>query len=225
MHPRRPAGVGWGPARRPAVESLVDLLPLLFIGLYYLLSARRRTKQKRVVAPQEGLVSDPEPRAPSPFESFLGQLEEAMAEAAGEPVDRDDRRGEALEPVDLDAPPEPLPAPADPAVPRLGAADAEFRAPAGSFDSPLPVDHEGHGFGPANPQSEESFEQAPAFAEPPPVGPGGYDPHGLRPPTPAPARPLRGWRQRLSDPQTAQNAFVLQTVFGPRGGRRAEQRH
>ena len=205
---------------RAAVESLVDLLPLLFIGLYYLLAGRRRAKQKRAQAPQKELISDREPRAATPFQSFLGQLEEAMAEAAGEPVERT-----TPAPPSDPAPVERPSLSEDTRVPRVEVTDAEFRPTVGSFDSATPVDHAAHGFGRDNPLSEESFERAPAFTEPPRARSRDYDPHGLRPARPRPTpSAAAGWRQRLADPEAAQNAFVLQTVFGPRGGRRAEHR-
>ena len=226
------------PARRAAVESLVDLLPLLFIGLYYLLAGRRRANQKRAQqraqAPDREPVVGREAREPSPFESFLGQLEEAMAEAAGEP---DGQRSQPLSPDPPPVEPARLPEPRPtPTVPSLEATDAEFRPASGSFDSTAPVDHVAHGlaapsapqFGPGNPLSEESFERAPALAEPAGAPSRDYDPHGLRrrePARPTRRRPTAGadWRRRLADPQAAQDAFVLQTVFGTRGGRRAER--
>ena len=219
------------------MESLVDLLPLLFIGLYYLLAGRRRAQQKRAqqsraTAPREDPATGRDrtardrtgrERGETPFQSFLGQLEEAMAEAAGEPLpsdppERSPSNGETSLP----------PTPLDPTVPLVEVTDAEFRPASGSFDSPAPVDHVRHGFGPGNPQSEESFERAPAFSEPARAPVGDYDPHGLRP-RPGPrasgsSRSAAGWRRRLSDPKAAQDAFVLQTVFGARGGRRAERR-
>ena len=214
------------------MESLVDLLPLLFIGLYYLLAGRRRAKlrqaqRERAEAPQDELVSDdPAPR-PTPFRSFLDQIEEAMAEAAGEPSPRADEPRPADPPAPVSAPVSRGPSLADAAssAPAIEAAGAEFAPVSGSFDSPAPVDHAAHGFGRGNPQSEESFERAPAFGEPRAARPGTYDPHGLRPPpTTRASRSAAGWQRRLADPQAAQDAFVLQTVFGPRGGRHAERR-
>ena len=196
------------------MDSLIDLLPLVFVGLYYLLAGRRRAKQQRVEAPQQELVQDREPRAPTPFQSFLNQLEGAMAEAAGEPLDRPEPPRQ--EPI-------PEPAPVASAAPSVSLADAEFRPAAGSFDSARPVSHEAHGFGAANPLSEESFEQAPAFSARAPSGRPGYDPHGLHSREPRSSTPRADWRARLNDPKAAQDAFLLQTVFGPRGGRRAER--
>lgn len=195
------------------MENLVDLLPLAFIVLYYLLAGRRKAKQRqaarqRAEAPQEALVQSAagaEVRADTPFESFLEQLEAAMAEAGG-----------VEEPRAVESTPVP-PAPIE-TVP-----EPEFHSPAGSFDAPGAVDHEAHGFGDENPFSEEAFERAPAFTAPPPAGDPGYDPHALRPAPPrrSPAPP--DWRRRLDDPQTARDAFVLQTIFGPRGGLRGDR--
>ena len=78
------------------------------------------------------------------------------------------------------------------------------------------------GSGDENPLSEEAFEQLPAFTETARAVTPVYDPHGLSQSGDAP-QPGK-WQKRLSDPQAAQDAFVLQTVFGPRGGRRAEHR-
>ena len=203
------------------MEALTDLLPLLFIGLYYLLAGRRRAKQKkaaqqRVVAPQEPLVDD-EPRASTPFQSFLAQLEEAVEEA---------QQMQRPEPV---AQPEPPPPPeiVPPApivgrpLPSLGS--PEFHAVRGSFDATEPVDHDAHGFGDENPLSEEAFERAPAGAPRRRAPRKAYDPHGLRRTAPSPTG-VDDWHHRLNDPTTAREAFVLQTIFGRRGGRRGDTR-
>lgn len=208
------------------MENLVDLLPLLFIGLYYLLAGRRRAKQKaaarqRTEAPQDALITSEstasrppgsgDPSGPTPFEAFLGQLEDAMAEANG--IDREELP--APEPV----PPARLAEPVTKSPPK----SVEFHAPVGSFDAIAPVDHEAHGFGAQNPLSEESFEHVPAFVEPARSRSREFDPHGLRK-APTPPRRRNFWRDRLHDPQTARDAFVLQTLFGPRGGRHGDRR-
>ena len=150
--------------------------------------------------------------APTPFRSFLDQLEEAMAEAAGQPT------------ADVVPRPKPEPRlePALPPSPPRVTPPREFRAPMGSFDSAAAVDHDAHGFGRDNPASEEVFEQLPAFTEvgrrETPV----FDPHGLH--TAGRPREKGVWQKRLSSPKAAQDAFVLQTVFGARGGRRSSQR-
>ena len=206
------------------MDALVDLLPLVFIGLYYLLAARRRARiqkaeRRRDEAPQEALVtsdgtaSGTTPAEPTPFESFLEQLEVAMAEAGG--VDAPERPDSEEEPR-----------PASPVAEDPSARTPEFHAPAGSFDAPQPVDHEAHGFGDANPFSEERFERAPAFVAERPPADATYDPHGLRRPSVAPrraSRPATDWRRRLQDPQAARDAFLLQTIFGPRGGRHGDR--
>ena len=207
------------------MDALIDFLPLLFVGAYYLLAGRRRAQQKRAMreraqSPDDSPLADDAPRdAPpreaTPFRSFLEQIEEAMAEAAGEPGPDPHPEPLAVQPVV-----EPLPEATS--APGLGRAP-EFHPVSGSFDSLAPVDHAAHGFGADNPLSEEAFEAAPAHGAPSPGGDRGYDPHGLRPP-PKTGRRRRDWQARLNDPQAAQDAFLLQTVFGPRGGRRAEHR-
>ncbi len=106
--------------------------------------------------------------------------------------------------------------------------EADSALEAATFERGGPNPHERHGFGGENPLSEEAFEQQPAFTPTTRAVTPVYDPHGLGrsgsdgqsgdevQPT--------DWQQRLNDPKAAQDAFVLQTVFGPRGGRQAESR-
>ncbi|WP_412067612.1 hypothetical protein [Rubrivirga sp. IMCC43871] len=197
------------------MEAILELLPLLFIGAYYLLTSRRKA-QKRKQAAQTPLVSGARPeKSPTPFEAFLANLEQSLAQAGG--VEPEDQTAPLAAPA-----PEPIlpaaPPPARP-IPALG---SEFAAPTGSFDALVPVDHDAHGFGAENPYSEERFERAPAFVEPARASED-FDPHGLR--RKRRPRPTRTrWRQRLSDPAAARDAFVLQTVFGKRGGRKGDRR-
>lgn len=217
------------------MDALVELLPLLLIAAYYLLRARHRAQRQRQArreAPQEPLVSGGERREvdlsePTPFQQFLQQVEEAMAEAVGDELDRKADR-ETDRPLEVEVAPSPAPLPAPPAKPvRPPAPTYEFRAPAGSFDVARPTDHERHGFGAENPLSEESFERRPPGA-PAPVTRPDVDPHELRPRPPAPpARRMptvADWRRRLTDPAAAREAFVLQTIFGERGGRARDPR-
>ncbi len=197
------------------MDALAEFFPLLLVVLYYLVSGRRKAAQRkqqatRASAPQESLITEEPPRAPTPFQSFLTQLEEAMAEANG-----------TAKPVPMETAPTPPPPPRPtPSKPRLRA-EPEFHAISGSFDSPAPIDHNRHGFGEENPLSEESFERR--TTAPAPAKRRSYDPHGLARPASSSVLPA-GWRDRLHDAQTARDAFVLQTLFGPRGGRRAERR-
>ena len=214
------------------MENLVELLPLLFVAAYYLLRARSRAAQQRQArerqtAPQEPLIGAAEEREPTPFQSFLRQVEDAMAEAVGETPERSAPERETDKPLEVERAPAPSALPAPPAKPVRPAAPApEFRAPAGSFDAARPVSHERHGFGAQNPLSEESFERRPDGA-PAPRPRTDYDPHRLhdRPRrTPAPPLTVAHWRRRLADPEAAREAFVLQTIFGERGGRARETR-
>lgn len=192
------------------MEGLAELLPLLFVAAYYLLRGRQRVSQQRQrqEAPQQPLIGDGPDGArdrvsePTPFQQFLRQVEEAVAEAAGEPLETDKQ----LE-VETTAAPSPLPAPpTKPVRPAPLETSTEFIAPAGSFDSAHPVDPEGHGFEFAPPISVPSSEPR------------------VRP-TPPPRRPEPAavdWQRRLRDPVAAREAFLLQTIFGPRGGRHRE---
>ena len=206
------------------MEALVEFLPLLFIILYYFVAGRRRAKLRKEAARRQAQAAEGQPiggdgsateAEASPFQQFLEQLEDAIAEAEGK-----------KEPVEI-APPAPPPLPTQPPDvippqptvrrPVVSVQASEFRALEGSFDDVAPTDHEAHGFGVENPLSEEVFEQSPVFAQRAPRS-RSHDPHGLRPRRPA----TRGtsWRRQLEDPDAAKDAFVLQTIFGKRGGRR-----
>ena len=241
------------------MDALIELLPLLAVAAYYLLRGRQRANAKR--APDAMQAAEGErparpgrggERAPTPFQSFMEQMEEALAEAAGEPEggrsqpegrrrqpDDPTRRTEGetgpdtapvaeREPirVEVDRTPTPSPLPAPPLRPAAPA--PEFRAVAGSFSGTRPVDHERHGlaapsapqFGSESPLSEERFERGGRRASD--AARRGHDPHGLRRP-PAPRRRRTDWRAKLRDPQAARDAFVLQTLFGPRGGRHPDR--
>ena len=196
------------------MDSLAELVPLLLVGAYYLLQGRRRAARRRAAdAPPAASGEAPTASAPTPFQQFVAQINEAMAEAAGEPA-------EAAPPPVTEPPrrPETVQRPPLPA--------REFHAVPGSFDDVAPVDHTAHGFGPDNPLSEEQFERAPAFEARPRTRRGGYDPHGLlaAPPPERTASPLADLRARLRDPAAARESFLLQTIFGPRGGRRSDPR-
>lgn len=187
------------------MEALVELLPLLFVAVYYLIAGRRKAKQKRLQSQASLGEADSAERvaAPTPFQSFLEQLEDSLAEA----------NGIQAKPV-----PTPDPVPAPEPVPSSRLETPEFHSLKGSFDSAAPVNHERHGFGPENPLSEEIFEQSIPHAERPRGRARNYDPHSLAPP---PSKSKRGnsWHARVRDPRAARDAFVLQTIFGKRGGR------
>ena len=197
------------------MDTIIELLPLLAVAAYYLLRGRQRANAKR--APQQmqkaaGGAGRGDERGLTPFQSFMQNMEEALAEAAGEPATPPVSEREPIE-VEVERTPTPSPLPAPPLRP--AAPTPEFRAVTGSFSGTSPVDHERHGFGMKSPLSEERFERGGARASD--AARRGYDPHGLRP---APAvRKRPDWRARLRDPQAARDAFVLQTLFGPRGGR------
>lgn len=201
------------------MEGLVDLLPLLFVAGYYLLRARRRSEQQRRREHQPPGGSVAERREPSPFQQFLQQVEDAVAESVEGPREERPREEPLAPPEPPAALPSPLPAP--PIKPVRPA--PEFRAIEGSFDAASPTDHVRHGFGRDNPLSEERFEQLPPHSPRPRRSGPLPDPHGLTR-APAPIPNLGHWRSKLRDPKAAREAFVLQTIFGPRGGRKADRR-
>ncbi|MGB3543146.1 hypothetical protein [Rubrivirga sp.] len=189
------------------MDALVELLPLLFIAAYYLLAGRRKAKQKqqreRAANPTE-IGARPEATSPSPFQSFLEQLEQSLAEA-------NNLEDEKPKPA-----PEPEPVVTAPSRP-IATRPQEFSAHQGSFDALKPVDHESHGFGVQNPLSEEVFEQSAPFSQRPRSRSRSYDPHDLKPTRSS--KPVESWHSRMRDPMAARDAFVYKTVFGERGGR------
>lgn len=194
------------------METILELLPLLAVAAYYLLRGRQRANSKRVPQEMQEARGDGQ-RAPTPFESFMQQMEEALAEAAGEPERQPEPKPEPIK-VEVDRSVSTPSLPAPPVGPPVRT--PEFQPAAGSFSGRSPVDHERHGFGLDSPLSEERFERGRRAA--PDAARRGYEHDGLRQ-TPAPRGGRGGWSARLRDPQAARDAFVLQTIFGPRGGR------
>ncbi|MEM1117204.1 MAG: hypothetical protein AAF845_19345 [Bacteroidota bacterium] len=198
------------------MDALAELIPLLLVVGYYILAARRRAAKRRALekrmqeTPDLAPTGTAEVRAespgPTPFEQFMAQLEDAMAEAAGEAEP---------EPEPPPAEPEPV-APAPKPPPRVEAPPrpSEFRAVAGSFDSAPPPGRKRQG-------TERIPTVVSQVSDPMPA----YDPHDLHEQAAhAQSRHLDEMRRRLRSAEAAREAFVLQTIFGPRGGRRAENR-
>ncbi|MEM1057307.1 MAG: hypothetical protein AAGI52_17455 [Bacteroidota bacterium] len=207
------------------------LLYLLFVVVYFVLGGIRRRNQKRQQqrAPKiPGAEQAPsgEERAPTPFEQFVEQMEEAMREAAGEPP-----REPEPEPIEVkaqEAPPPPaLPIPTKRPVTSVGGrTEPEFRDLGSfqaetAFESSWESPHERQGFGLDQPFSEERFEHLARGRD--------ITEHDHAPLfTPPPARSSRTerWRRQLADPKQAQDALVLKEIFsGPWSPRRPKRMH
>ncbi len=144
------------------MEWLESLLPLVFLLIYYLAGAKRR-REKRAAQAQPVAEGQPPKKQPTPFEQIIQQIQDAAEQAQNE--------RQPAQPEPPTAFVDTAPAPLLPSA-TLETATSDFHA-VGGFE------HDQHGFGTANPFSEESFEQAPPSPAPPPHKPGhlDYDPH------------------------------------------------
>ena len=176
----------------PAVEALLDLLPFLALLVYAVLralGARNKAARTSASAPGDAAPDEnPNARPQTDFDELARHLESLIS---GVPV-------EATPPP----PPEPRYKP-------------EFHSSEVNVDESASFQHQAHGFGPANPLSEEMFERQPAFRRTPSPRASleAFDPHGLKRPIEPPAPSGSRWKKRLADPKRAREAFVLQTIL------------
>ncbi|MEM6327079.1 MAG: hypothetical protein AAF791_08175 [Bacteroidota bacterium] len=205
------------------MEIPFELIWLVLLAAYYVLSAMRRgqRKKKQQTQGQPRVTEAGEAKGPTPFEEFMRQMEEAMREASGEPRPTGDRepvdpvRTEAVAPAPVSVPSPPPPRPVS-EFRDVGSFSAET-----SFESSRTSAHERHGFGLDQPFSEERFEQLAR----------GLDETEHRHPSLAPPSRRRVdradiWRDRLQDPKKAQEALVLKEIFsGPWSPRRPRRLH
>ena len=202
----------------------VELLYFLFLAVYFVLGALRKSQQrKRQRAPGPAGGDPTTIQAPTPFEEFVRQMEESMREASGLPAQPEP---EPIEVGPQDPPlPSPMPVPTRRPVTGLSR-EPEFRdigsfAGESVFESERTPAHERHSFGLDRPFSEEAFERLER----------GRDitehAHPSLAPLPPARRPSRAenWRDRLTDPKHAQDALVLKEIFsGPWSPRRTGKR-
>ena len=208
----------------------IELLWLVFVGLYFLLGSRRRKIQRQKQShalPSDEVTRPTADRPPTPFQEFVRQMETAMREASGEPAPPTPAP-RALPPAEEPATATRTSVPTARVIPpsRLGSASGD--APGafhglGSFERELRFEeaarpaHEIHSFGADNPFSEEAFEHLARGRDITEHAPGHLQasPHApLRPRRSAPGTHASYWRQRLTDPRHAQDALVLSEIFG-----------
>ncbi len=144
----------------PAVDWFESLLPFLFLLIYFLAGVRKRRAKGSVPVTSES-PDVAQPRARTPFEEIIRQIQEAAEKAQAGPQ-------QSLPDVPLAVDAAPVKAP--PAL--------DF-SPNPAFLEPGAFDHDKHGFGTENPFSEEAFELQPQSPPPPPHAPRHleYNPH------------------------------------------------
>lgn len=200
------------------MDSFGDFLPFLLGGAYlaFRFLGARRTANRRNVGPQR--LDDPsrdrsqtpgqrrKAGSPNAFEQLVGRLEE-QARAASLPP----------QPPPLEPPPRSRARVAE--APRPSAIGTAMRGSfadetAGYAQETAGFDHRAtdyahgrHGFGSANPLSEESFERSGPRDLPAPA----FDPHGLL--APAATRRASSLPLAIRTPQALRDAFVLQTIL------------
>ena len=177
------------------MEWLESLLPILIFIVYFLSQFRKRRPKTPPPAPNGEFAPAPAAQKPTPFQELLRQIQEA-AEASQRESPQ----------------PEPVPSPAPSAIPSPSAPSEptpDFH-PVGGFE------HDAHGFGPANPFSEEAFERQPPGAPPPAHAPGhlDYSPHTpLRQPTRRAPASTSSIVERLRRPGGLRDALILQAIL------------
>lgn len=193
----------------------IELLYLLFVGLYFLFGVfRKQNERKRKAAQASGEIAPGKARAPTPFQEFMEQMEEAIREANGEPPATPEREVVIEVPETPEAIPSPMPVPTSRPVVAAGSREPEFHAIGGferesGFEGARRSPHEEHGFGLDQPFSEERFEQLARGRD--------ITEHAHAPlaPLDPPARESK-WSAMLQHPESAQDAFVLAQIFdGP----------
>ena len=195
------------------MDWLEPFLPFVLLALYFLSWIRKQGRQAQHTEGPSPSVPEA-PRASTPFEELIRQIQHASEEAKRAEAAR---RAEATRPTSplAQAPGAVRSSPA-PSSLRLAPSEPEFHA-LGAFD------HEEHGFGPSSPFSEEAFEHLARGTDVTEHAPGHLldDAHGLfgAEGLPTPARhPLV---ERLRHPDAVRDAFALREILDtPRARRR-----
>ena len=209
------------------MEWLETLFPLLLLLIYFLARARKRGAKRRAAAAEAPTIQTPasetpgvqQPKRPTPFQEILRQIQEAAEQAQAEKAraEQQEQASGAPNTVVATPPPEVVLPPA----PSLDTLDFHKQ---GGFE------HDEHGFGRANPFSEERFEIQPASPPPPAHAPGhlDYDPHESLGRTSAPS--IQGRKphplvKSLQNSSGLKEALILKEILDPpRSLRRAPRR-
>ena len=214
------------------MEWLESLFPLLLLLIYFLVQVRKRSAKRRaaaaetpaaeIQAPETQTAETPgvqQPKRLTPFQEIIRQIQEAAEQAQTEKVLAGQQTpGPAIADTVAEIEEVVLPPPPAPSLEKPDFHDQ------GRFE------HDEHGFGAANPFSEERFEIQPASPPPPAHAPGhlDYDPHealgGISAPS-IPGRKPHPLVKRLQSSSGLKEAVILKEILDrPVSRRRAPVR-
>lgn len=203
------------------MEWLESLFPLLLLLIYFLALLRKRAAKRQAGAVETPAAETPTAEAPiaetpgvqqpkklTPFQEILRQIQEAAEQAQAEKAQTEQQKpGPAAADTVAEIAEVVLPPP--PSALSLDRPDFHEQ---GGFE------HDQHGFGAANPFSEESFEIQPPSPPPPAHAPGhlDYSPHatlgGISAPS-LPGRKPHSLVNRLRSSEGLKEAVILKEIL------------
>lgn len=199
------------------MEWLESLLPLLLLLIYFLAQVRKRGAARKAAA-KTPTVETPTSETPgvqasrklTPFQEIIRQIQEAAEQAQAEQQAPTPATANTVaETPEVVLPPQPS---------ALSLERSDFHEQGG-------FEHDEHGFGQANPFSEENFENQPASPPPPAHAPGhlDYDPHeslwGRSAPSITGRKP-NPVIKRLQSSSGLKEALILKEILDPPVSRR-----
>lgn len=199
------------------MEWLESLFPLLLLLIYLLAQVRKRGAARKAAAetptvetPTSETPGVQASRKPTPFQEIIRQIQEAAEQAQAEQQAPTPATANTVaEPPEVVRPPQPS---------ALSLERSDFHEQGG-------FKHDEHGFGQANPFSEENFENQPASPPPPAHAPGhlDYDPHespwGISAPSITGRKP-NPVIKRLQSSSGLKKALILKEILDPPVSRR-----
>ena len=210
------------------MDRLESLLPLLLLLIYFLAQLRKRSAKRQAAAVETPVAETQaaeiqaaetpdvqQPKRLTPFQEIIRQIQEAAEQAQAEKVLAGQQTpGPAA--ADTVAEIQEVVLPPQPSALSLERSDFHEQ---GGFE------HDEHGFGAANPFSEERFEKQPASPPPPAHAPGhlDYDPHESQGGTSAPSitgRKPNPVIKRLQRSSGLKEALILKEILDPPVSRR-----
>ncbi|MCH8030653.1 MAG: hypothetical protein IIB09_02375 [Bacteroidetes bacterium] len=205
------------------MDRLESLLPLLLLLIYFLAQLRKRSAKRQAAAVETPVAETQaaeiqaaetpdvqQPKRLTPFQEIIRQIQEAAEQAQAEQQAPTPATANTVaETPEVVLPPQPS---------ALSLERSDFHEQGG-------FEHDEHGFGQANPFSEENFENQPASPPPPAHAPGhlDYDPHeslwGISAPSITGRKP-NPVIKRLQSTSGLKEALILKEILDPPVSRR-----